>query len=347
MGNLYDIIDKKLIFCQEHTNFAFCHASNLCIIHNGDILCTWFAGSREGNDDVAIWMSRKNSGSEEWSEPVKAAHDEEAPHWNPVLFERSDHTLLLYYKVGRVIAEWHTSIRTSSDLGYTFSPARELVPGDRGGIGPVRCKMVRLSDHSVIAGASVEKGIWTAYADRSEDEGLTFTRSNPIRIDVSRKAQMVQSDIPLSQQSFEGRGVIQPTIWEDGHQKVHMLLRSSEGRIYRSDSEDFGRSWKEAYPTSLPNNNSGIDVVRTQDGLLALCMNPVAENFGRRTPMTLMISSDNGSTWEKEADLDDAPQENGLPGEYSYPCILERGRDLFISYTYNRKSIRFIHMRRK
>ncbi|WP_052737040.1 exo-alpha-sialidase [Paenibacillus algorifonticola] len=40
-----------------------------------------------------------------------------------------------------------------------------------------------------------------------------------------------------------------------------MLLRSTEGFIFRSDSNDDGRTWCQAYPTPLPNNNSGIDVV--------------------------------------------------------------------------------------
>ena len=57
--------------------------------------------------------------------------------------------------------------------------------------------------------------------------------------------------------------------------EVHALFRSTDGRVYRSDSADDGRSWERAYPIDLPNNNSGLDVVRMRSGLLALACNPV------------------------------------------------------------------------
>ena len=40
----------------------------------------------------------------------------------------------------------------------------------------------------------------------------------------------------------------------------HMMLRSTEGRIYRSDSTD-ALHWSDPVPTELPNNNSGFDLV--------------------------------------------------------------------------------------
>ena len=83
------------------------------------------------------------------------------------------------------------------------------------------------------------------------------------------------SSIPVSEQSFYGRGVIQPTLWESIPDQVHMLLRSTEGMIYRSDSKDGGDTWTEAYATELPNNNSGIDMIRSEDGKLFLVYNPV------------------------------------------------------------------------
>lgn len=119
-----------------------------------------------------------------------------------------------------------------------------------------------------------------------------------------------------------------------------MLLRSSEGQIYRADSSDYGVSWGSAYPTGLPNNNSGIDVVRMEDGLLVLCMNPISENFGPRTPLVLMVSDDNGLHWQKERILEDAENPfSDAAAEYSYPCVIEAGKELYVSYTFNRKSI--------
>ncbi|MEC0141615.1 exo-alpha-sialidase, partial [Paenibacillus macerans] len=149
------------------------------------------------------------------------------------------------------------------------------------------------------------------------------------------------SDIPVSEQSFYGRGVIQPSLWESRPGEVHMLLRSTEGQIYRSDSPDGGLTWSEAYPTGLPNNNSGLDVARLDDGTLVLCSNPVGANWGPRTPLTLDISRDNGLTWRREAVLEDGE------GEYSYPALIVHGGILYLTYTWNRENIAFVRLRWK
>lgn len=332
---------KELLFPMESMEFKICHASNICSMKDGNLIAAWFAGEKEGSDDIAIWSSRRINSK--WSTPVKVAHDIEEPHWNPVIYQREDGELLLFYKVSRKISEWYTKVRKSHDLGITFTDAKELVNADRGGRGPVRCKVITLSDGSMLAGNSVETGIWTAYADRSTDGGNTWELSNPVTIDVEYNGENTAGDskIEVSAQSFYGRGVIQPTLWESEAGQVHMLLRSTEGLLYRADSSDYGQTWGKAYATGLPNNNSGIDVVKCEDGLLILCMNPVSENWGKRTPIILMTSADNGITWEQEAVLEDQA------GEYSYPSIISVGDQIHVTYTYDRKSIAYWKFDRK
>ena len=81
-----------------------------------------------------------------------------------------------------------------------------------------------------------------------------------------------------------GKGVIQPTLWQSQPGRVHMLLRSTEGRIFRSDSNDNGQSWSRAYPIDMPNNNSGIDLAQTPQGYLALATIPWGK-IGERGPL--------------------------------------------------------------
>ena len=282
----------------------------------------WFGGTEEGADDVAIWCARKTDTG--WSHPVLLAKDSDEPHWNPVLYQKETGELIVFYKVGKPIAKWRTHYRVSEDCGLTWSAPKELVPGDQGGRGPVRNKMLQLSDGSWLAGASTEEGKWIAYADRSEDEGRTWSLSNPLTLEGSGP-----------------KGFIQPSLWESAPGKVHMLLRSTEGFIYRSDSDDYGKTWCEAYSTGLPNNNSGLDVVQCQDGALVLCSNPVGQNWGARTPLTLQISHDQGETWSPYSVLEDTP------GEYSYPAIVEKDGVLHVTYTYNRKTIAYVTINRR
>lgn len=154
-------------------------------------------------------------------------------------------------------------------------------------------------------------------------------------IEGERTVDKKDSSIPVSEQSFYGRGVIQPTLWESEPDKVHMLLRSTEGKIYRSDSQDGGRTWTDAYATELPNNNSGIDMIRAEDGRLFLVYNPIGVNWGDRTPISLAVSKDGGESWEKLRDLSSGD------GEFAYPAIIQDEEFIYITYTYKRKNIAF------
>ncbi|EBF7887097.1 hypothetical protein C6Z18_25280, partial [Salmonella enterica] len=83
----------------------------------------------------------------------------------------------------------------------------------------------------------------------------------------------------------------------------------------------------------LPNNNSGIDLVSMQDGTLILALNPVNGNWGKRYPLSLIASQDNGESWLPLLDLESDR------GEYSYPAIISEGSVVHITYTWNRKNI--------
>lgn len=320
-----------------------CHASTVLPLADGRVLAAWFGGSREGGGDVGIWMAERDG--ETFSE-ARLVTQGAQPHWNPVLFERTDGTILLFYKVGWEIPDWRTMVMESADGGRTWSQPRELVPGDdSGGRGPVRNKPIRLDDGSVLAPASVERGIWRCFVDRSDDDCRSWRRSAPIEIselnaiepELLRWNRCVaagecrREDVPDAY--CHGRGVIQPTLWQDADGAVHALMRSGEGWIYRSDSCDRGKTWSEPRPIRLPNNNSGIDLARLEGGTLVLCCNPVAENFGARSPISLFLSEDNGETWTRLCDLETGP------GEFSYPAVAARGSRLLITYTWQRESI--------
>ena len=315
------MIERNALIFQPEEGVQ-CHASHLSLLPDGGVFAVWFQGTREGADDVRIFGARMNAQGV-WEKPTAITPDNGLPHWNPVLHREKDGKLTLYYKEGRVIAHWHTMVMHSSDDGATWSEPTEFVPGDVGGRGPVRNKIIELRNGTMVAPASLEDGIWRCFMDVSTDNGKTWQPTAEICLPVP------EGECP------KPFGCIQPTLWQDETGDVHALLRTSQGALYRTDSADNGKTWCEPYTTSIPNNNSGVDLVNTPDGMLYLVCNPVADNWGARSPISIYVSKDNGTSWQLFTHL------VTMPGEYSYPAVLYKDGALYITHTWQRKSIQF------
>ncbi len=308
----------------DEAPFPQCHASSLVQAADGTLLSAFFAGTREKADDVGIWLSRFVEG--DWTPVERVAKVNETAHWNPVLFRPEGDRIYLFFKVGPEIPYWQTYWMHSDDHGETWSAPEELVPGDEGGRGPVRSQPIVLSDGAWLAPASTELRGWKPFADRSEDEGETWTRTENWEMD---------------RQVIRGLGAIQPTLWEAPEGTVHALLRTHAGFMAYSKSTDGGRTWSALEPTDLPNNNSGTDVLQLEDGRLLLAYNPQDENWGPRTPMTITVSEDNGETWTRFANLEGDPDADA---EFSYPTLTRTDDGVALSYTYQRETVRVWQM---
>lgn len=308
---------KEMIFKNKPTEN--CHASTVLPLRDGRVVAAWFAGTRESCDDVDILTCVRTPNG--WGEPVRVSADRNLPHWNPVLFERADGRIMLFFKVGKRIPEWKTYFSLSAD-GFEWTEPEELVSGDTsGGRGPVKNKPIRLKSGRVIAPASDERNKhWVCFADISDDDCRSWRRMPAVPTKKLGKLY-----VPM----------IQPTLWQSDDGAVHMLTRTARGRIYRSDSLDEGESWCRAYRTKMPNNNSGIDLVRASNGKIYLVYNPVKKNWGKRTPLELAVSEDGGNTFRQLKVLESGD------GEFSYPSITELDGTLHITYTYNREYIAY------
>ena len=311
---------KEFIYPPESVTPS-CHASTVLPLSDGTVVAAWFGGTKEGENDVKIWVSIREN--EKWSAPYSIAVDGEAlPHWNPVLFLRENGEIILYFKYGKPIPNWVTYYCISKDNGKSFSKPQVLVPGDSdGGRGPVKNKAIRLSNGKVVAPASKEavRAAWKCFVDISEDDGLTFTHSNFV-LRPKKDGKPVR--------------MIQPTLWED-EKGLHMFIRTNVGHIYRSDSKDMGKTWCKAYETPLGNPNSGIDMVKLDDGTLVMVMNPIFENWGDRAPLVLIASEDGGETFTQFFYCEETTGDH----EFSYPEMVADGKTLHITYTHQRKGI--------
>jgi predicted neuraminidase len=352
------------------------HAANLLVLDNGDLLCTWFAGTQEGIPDIHIYMSRLKKGESSWSKAVKVSDDPTRSEQNPVLFKAPDEKVWLLYTAQKS-GNQDTAIvryRISEDNGHSFGPIKTLF--DQEGTF-IRQPIVVLDNGEwllpVFYCHTTKGRKWTGHRDTSavkisKDEGNTWEE-----YEVPNSTGCVHMNIEKL---------------EDG--TLLALFRSRwADYIYSSYSIDNGRKWSDPKPTELPNNNSSIQFTKLANGHLALVFNKMnAENCTERraslyddiedeeneenvvaeavedsgereafwgaprAPMTVAISEDNGVTWPfvKDIEIGDGyamtnNSKDKLNREYSYPSI-KQGSDgkLHIAFTYFRQTIKYVQL---
>ena len=54
---MLQLISHQLVITVKKT--LSCHASTVLPLDDGRVLAAWFGGSREGNNDVGIWLAEK------------------------------------------------------------------------------------------------------------------------------------------------------------------------------------------------------------------------------------------------------------------------------------------------
>jgi predicted neuraminidase len=298
-------------FVFEDAPFLSCHASTIVEVSEGRFLCAWFGGSREGQPDVGIWLAEFAGGA--WSPPRLVASDPEQPCWNPALFHTRAGETLLFYKAGPRPSNWSGLLKRSIDGGRTWSEAEWLPAGI---LGPIKNKPVELETGGIVCGSSVESWrLWACWCEITPDAGRTWSKHGPIQV--------------------PGRpyGIIQPAALDLGGGHIRFLCRShGMRRIVCADSLDGGRTWGDAFLTSLPNPGSGIDATRLADGRVALIYNHTETD---RTPLNVAASEDGGDTWTPPLVLEDEP------GEYSYPAIIQASDgSIHMTYTWRREQIK-------
>lgn len=319
------IIAQEFIYELEDALTPECHASTV-EVSNGTVIASWFGGTKEKNDDVGIWVSRKTGNS--WSTPIEVANGVQTdgsryPSWNPVLFKPKDGPLMLFYKVGPDPETWWGLYMTSQDDGKTWS---EPVMLPEGILGPIKNQPIQLANGDIISPSSTESKTdgWQIHLEISADSGKTWTKTEPLN---------------------DGKefGAIQPVVLNYGEGKLQLLSRTKNGVVSQNWSVDHGKTWDKMEATELPNPNSGIDGVSLKDGRQLLIYNPTGKNWGDRVPLSLALSND-GKNWNRVLDLEPLRETTDREGEeYSYPTMMQASDGLvYLVYTWNRKTVKYI-----
>lgn len=317
-------VKEELVF--KNAPFKQCHASTMVETKTGELLLACFGGSQEGKKDVVIWLAKL---SDTEAKPVMVAdgivNDTlRYPAWNPVLFQNERGKLFLFYKVGPNPRQWWGMVKTSEDSGLTWGSPQQL---PKGILGPIKNKPVQLKDGTILSPSSVEEteNRWRAFIERSTDEGRSWTS---IPVDTAGK--------------FD---VIQPSILQYKGRRLQILCRSKQGNVMQSWSADGGKTWGKLSRTALLNPNSGTDAVTLKSGEQLIVYNPDVPGkdwFNGRGKLRVASSVD-GITWADIMTL-----ENGDKEEFSYPAIIQtRDGNVHITYTYDRKNIKHVVLKRE
>jgi len=183
-------------------------------------------------------------------------------------------------------------MRTSTDEGRTFGPAKQLSP-DGKYTGLTNGRSLRLQSGRILLEA------WEAgdsYCYLSDDDGETW-----------REGGRVQ---PAGGPSYE------PACIELKDGRVLMLMRTGLGSQYASISADGGETWTAPEPTALEETAAPVHLSRvptTGDILAIWNHNPGAPS---RNPFTAAISKDEGETWGLFRNIEDAAGD-----AWAYPAV--------------------------
>lgn len=287
-------------------NAPSCHASTVVELPDGDLLCAWYGGEKEGSPDSAHYLSRFRAADETWDEPSILWDWPGRAAGNPRLFMDRRDTLWAILPINH--GKWCRGgtlffYRQSLDLGKAWS-APTHVPSLDTLLG--KNKPVVFEDGRFVLPVTreVEGKAAAVIHDPGADEWVV---SSPVSLPV------------------EGRRCIQPAFAPLPGGRLLGLFRTDTPRIWKAVSEDGGMTWSEPAATDLPHDNSGFDLARLTSGRLVLAFNDTSAG---RTPLSLAVSDDGGDTWPSRLVLEQGE------GEFSYPALIQaRSGRLHVTYT--------------
>ena len=305
------------------------HVASICELPGGSVAAAWYAGSREGAGDVAIYFSTRAPAEVRWSAPRAIVTRESAARdlnraikkvGNPLVFADSAGKLWLLY-VTVSIGGWSGSslnLTTSADQGLTWTRSRRLT------LSP----FFNLAELVKNGAAQLSDGGWAVPIYHE----LAGTYPEVLWL------RETQGDIRATKSRMSaGWYGYQPALAALNPREAVALLRddSASRTVSIARSNDSGRTWSPPEALALPNPDAGLDALRLHDGRLLLAFNDSTDNRGN---LRLALSADQGRSWTRVATL---AEEEG--GDFSYPFLMQtRSGDVHLVYTWQRRAVRHV-----
>lgn len=296
-------------------------------LHNGRILFVYTRFTGGSGDHAAAFLASRYSddGGCTWSkeDQMVVANEGDMNVMSVSLLRLHDDTIALFYLRKNAEDDCRPLMRLSRDEAATWSAPVLCIPKPIGYYVVNNDRVVQTKKGRLIIPASLHALKGDPFSSRgrvvcylSDDSGGTW------------RASKTMLDAPPSfRTGFQEPGIVQ---LPDG--KLLMLLRNDSGVLYRSFSVDDGETWSEATATTLktPVSPASFEMIPGTNTLLLLWNDhsgiPEALK-GKRTPLTLALSKDNGETWSTGCTVEDNPA-----GWYCYTAMMFTDTHLLLGY---------------
>ena len=299
---------KSQILCDEFlykdAPFPSCHSASIVETRKGDLVATFFGGTKERNPDVSIWVCRKPKSAKDWTVPVMVADGVELQPVETIMEDPKN----------KLFDGSKTYSQARPAFGAQFKPYPEwkgnwgeaLVDGvhREATWNPVLFETPDGELHLYFKiGPNVAN--WKGWRITSRDGGKTWSKREPLPDGIYGpiKNKPILLSTPnrlISPTSDERNGwkiyfelsddngrtwrktpyveadssvlAIQPTIIQLPDGRLEALCRTRSRHIGVTFSSDQGETWSRLQLIDTPNNNSGIDAVTLYSGQTSLSL---------------------------------------------------------------------------
>ncbi len=219
----------------------------------------------------------------------------------------SDGTLAMFYLQKNSFNDLDLLVRFSTDDAVTFSEST-LVTGDDGYHVVNNDRVTQLSTGRLLVPAASTADVkkvnhFVSHCYISDDDGRSW-RNGRGNVDAPKC------------------GAMEPEVIELNDGRVLMIIRTQLGFIGKSYSMDGGDTWTkmETLGVKAPEAPSTLRRIPSTGDLVLIWNNtfvPGAGHGGKRTPLTMAVSTDEAQTWRTVGNLESNPKRT-----FSYPSLI-------------------------
>lgn len=295
-------------------------------LKDGRILFVYshYTGTGSGDHDPAYLAGRYSSdGGQTWTTEDELIVDREGDMnvMSVSLLRLQNGDIAMFYLKKNSTEDCLPLMRISKDEAKTWSEPVTCITDKEGYFVLNNDRVIQLENGRLLMAVALHQtpgeGGWNSkaklYSYYSDDNGKTW---NP------------GEEVPTPEEIItQEPGVVE---LKDG--KVMMFIRASGGAQYFSYSEDEGISWSPAKRGNLdsPLSPATIKRIPATGDLLAVWNNndgSDAKIEGKRTPLSIAISKDEGKSWENIKNLETDPD-----GWYCYTAMHFNDDDVLLGY---------------